>query len=105
TLLLMMAPIFPHISEELWHRIGNEESVHLQRWPEGDPEKAKEEDVTVVVQVNGRVRDKLVVAPDTDKAALEQMALASENVQKWLDGKQVRKVIVVPNRLVNVVVG
>jgi leucyl-tRNA synthetase len=105
SLLLMMAPIFPHISEELWHRIGNSDSVHLQSWPEGDPEKAKEDEVTVVVQVNGKNRDKLTVAPATANKTLEEMALATEGIQKWLDGKQVRKVIVVPDKLVNVVVG
>ncbi|MBI3961002.1 MAG: leucine--tRNA ligase [Chloroflexi bacterium] len=105
SLLLMMAPIFPHISEELWHRIGNSDSVHVQRWPVGDPEKAKEDEVTVVVQVNGKNRDKLTVAPATAAKFLEEMALASEGVQKWLDGKQVRKVIVVPDKLVNLVVG
>ncbi|GIV77218.1 MAG: leucine--tRNA ligase [Litorilinea sp.] len=105
TLILLMAPIFPHISEELWHRLGHTESVHLQRWPEGDPEKAREEEITVVVQVNGKVRDKLLVSPGTDKATLESQALALGNVQKWIDGKQVRKVIVVPDRLVNIVVG
>ncbi len=105
TLALLMAPTFTHISEELWHRLGHQESVHLQAWPKADPEKAKEEAVTVVIQVNGRVRDKLVVEPNIEKEVLKEMALASPNVQKWIDGKQVRKVIVVPGRLVNVVVG
>jgi leucyl-tRNA synthetase len=104
-LLLMMAPIYPHVSEELWHRTGHNQSIHLQSWPEGDPEKAKEEEVTIVVQVNGKVRDKLVVDPHERKEKLEQMALASPSVQKSIDGKKIRKVIVVPGRLVNVVVG
>jgi len=104
-LLLMMAPLFPHISEELWHRIGNDGSIHLQSWPVGDPEKAKEDELTIVVQVNGKNRDKLTVAPFTPAKVLEKMALASEGAQKWMDGKQVRKVIVVPDKLVNVVVG
>jgi len=104
-LLLMMAPLFPHISEELWHRIGNDGSIHLQSWPVGDPEKAKEDELTIVVQVNGKNRDKLTVAPFTPAKALEEMALATEGAQKWMDGKQVRKVIVVPDKLVNVVVG
>lgn len=105
SLLLMMAPIYPHISEELWHRIGNSDSVHLQRWPVGDPEKAKDDEITVVVQVNGKNRDKLTVVPATPVKTLEEMALATEGAQKWMDGKQVRKVIVVPDKLVNVVVG
>ncbi len=105
TLTLMMAPIFPHISEELWQRIGNTGSIHLAQWPQGDVEKAKEDEITVVVQVNGKNRDKIVVAPETGEETLERLALATEGVQKWLDGKQVRKVIVVPGRLVNVVIG
>ena len=100
-----MAPIFPHISEELWHRLGNEESVHVHAWPAGDPDKAREEEVTVVVQVNGKVRDKLTKAPGADQDALQEEALQLENVQRWLDGKTVRKVIVVPDKLVNIVVG
>jgi leucyl-tRNA synthetase len=105
TLVLLTAPLFPHISEELWQRLGNEGFVHLQSWPPGDAEKAREDEVTVVVQVNGKNRDKLNVAPDTSAQQLEELALATEGVQKWMDGKQVRKVIVVPGRLVNVVVG
>ena len=105
SLQIMMAPIFPHIAEELWHRQGNTSSIHLQRWPEGDPDKAREEAITVVVQINGKVRDKLVVAPGVDGAALEQQALALASVQKWLDGKPVRRVIVVPDKLVNIVIG
>jgi leucyl-tRNA synthetase len=105
TLLLMMAPIFPHISEELWHQRGHTASVHLQDWPTGDVEKAREDEVSVVVQVNGKVRDKLVVVPGTAQEELEQAALALQSVQKWTDGKQVRKVVVVPDRLVNIVVG
>jgi leucyl-tRNA synthetase len=106
TQLLLLAPIFPHISEELWQQVNpNSASVHVQSWPQGDPDKAQEDEITVVVQVNGKVRDKLVVAPGMGQDVLERDALALEGVQKWLDGKSVRKVIVVPDKLVNVVVG
>lgn len=104
-LVRMMAPIFPHISEELWHRMGHAESVHLQAWPQGDSEKAREDEITVVVQINGRVRDKLTVTPGTAKQVLEEQALSSPATQKWTDGKSIRKVIVVPDKLVNIVVG
>jgi leucyl-tRNA synthetase len=104
-LVLMMAPIFPHIADELWHRQGNTSSVHKQRWPVGDPEKAREEEITVVVQINGKVRDKLMVAPGTSGAELERAALQLSNVAKWLDGHPPRKVIVVPDKLVNIVAG
>jgi leucyl-tRNA synthetase len=105
TMLLLMAPIFPHISEELWQRRGHDSSVHLQSWPQGDAEKSRADEVAVVIQINGKVRDKLIVAPDTPSAVIESQALALENVQKWIDGKGVRKVIVVPNKLVNIVIG
>jgi leucyl-tRNA synthetase len=104
SLILMMAPIFPHIAEELWHRQGNTSSVHLQRWPEADADKARADEVTVIVQINGKVRDKLTVVPGTGQPELEQAALALDIVQKWLDGKQVQRVIAVPDKLVNIVV-
>ncbi|RIK55965.1 MAG: leucine--tRNA ligase [Chloroflexi bacterium] len=104
-LLRMMAPLFPHISEELWHRRGHMESVHLQHWPQGDPAKASEDEIAIVVQVNGKVRDKLIVAPGADRQTVEAQALALENVRRWLDGKSVRKVVVVPDKLVNIVAG
>jgi leucyl-tRNA synthetase len=103
--LKLMAPIFPHITEELWHRLGNATSIHLQTWPQGDPDKARENEIEVVVQVNGKVRDRLVVAPGTDQARLQEEALGLETIQKWINGKTVRKVIVVPDKLVNVVIG
>jgi leucyl-tRNA synthetase len=104
-LILMMAPIFPHISEELWHRLGHSESVHLQSWPQADTAKAQEDEVAVVVQINGKVRDKLLVSPGTSSQTLEDAALALETVRRWIDGKSVRKVVVVPDKLVNIVIG
>jgi leucyl-tRNA synthetase len=103
SLILMLAPIFPHIAEELWHRQGNTSSVHLQRWPEADPQKARVDEVTVIVQINGKVREKLVVPPGTPSADLERAALALEPVRKWLEGKQVQRAVVVPDKLVNIV--
>ncbi|MCX6045977.1 MAG: leucine--tRNA ligase [Chloroflexi bacterium] len=105
TVLKLMAPIFPHISEELWHHLGHTASVHLQSWPQGDAEKAREDEVEVVVQINGKIRERLMVTPGTASNALEQQALALETVQKWLEGKTIRRVIVVPDKLVNVVIG
>jgi leucyl-tRNA synthetase len=105
TMLLLMAPIFPHISEELWHRRGHSTSIHLQSWPQGSVEKSRADEIDVVIQINGKVRDKLVVAPGTPNATIEAQALALENVQKWIDGKGVRKVIVVPDKLINIVIG
>lgn len=102
SLLLMMAPIFPHISEELWRQRGHAESVHVQRFPVGDATKAQEQSVEIVVQVNGKIRERLSVAPGTPAGELESRGL--EAAARWLEGKPPRKVIVVPEKLVNVVV-
>jgi len=104
-LLRMMAPAMPHISEELWARIGQPYSIHTQSWPAGDPALAKAEVVEIAIQVNGKVRDHIEIAAEADEAAIEAAALASERVQQWIGGKAVRKVIVVPGRMVNIVVG
>jgi len=101
--LRMLAPIAPHIAEELWERLGKEYSVHAGFWPEVDESAAAEDEVTLVVQVNGKVRDRLVVPADIDDEAAREMALASDGARRFTDGKTVRKVIVVPGRLVNIV--
>jgi leucyl-tRNA synthetase len=100
----MMAPITPHIAEELWHRLGKPYSVHHQSWPEFDEEAAAEDEITLIVQVNGKVRDRINVPAGIGEEEARQLALASEAVLKLLDGKQPRKVIVVPGKLVNVVI-
>jgi len=101
--LRMMAPVAPHAAEELWHRLGHPGSVHTAAWPEVDREAAAEDEITLVVQVNGKVRDRLTVAAGIARDEAEQLALASEGAQKFTDGLTVRKVIVVPGRLVNIV--
>jgi leucyl-tRNA synthetase len=104
SLLLMTAPIAPHISEELWERIGGPYSVHQQPWPEADAELAREDDLTLVVQVNGKVRDRIRVPTDISEERAKELALASEQVRRHLDGKDPRRVIYVPGKLVNIVV-
>jgi leucyl-tRNA synthetase len=104
SLLLLLAPFTPHITEELWQRIGKTESVHLQSWPRWDEAVAAEETVTLVVQVNGRVRDRIDVPVGIEDAEAERLARESEAVQRHTEGKQVIKVVVVPGRLVNIVV-
>ena len=104
TLLLLLAPIAPHITEELWHRAGNEESIHLQAWPNADPAVAADEMVTLVVQVNGKVRDRIEVSPDIDEEAATAAALAAERVQPYLEQGELAKVIARPPGLVNLVV-
>ena len=104
TLLLLLAPCCPHIAEELWARTGRPYSIHLQPWPEYNPDLAAEEVITLVVQVNGRVRARLEVPADITEEAAREAALSDPNVQRHIAGKEVRKVIYVPGRLVNVVV-
>ena len=105
TLALMLAPFAPHLAEELWASLGGGDSVYHQTWPVYDEALAQAEEVTVVVQVNGRVRERLVVSLDNDEADIETLAFASENVQRFIADKTVRKIIHVPNKLVNIVVG
>ncbi len=109
-LLLMLAPETPHIAEELWQRRRGDEafdparSIHVQPWPAYEPALAQADMVTLVVQVNGKVREKLELPADVDEAAARAAALASPTIQKWLEGKQVRKVIYAGGKLINIVV-
>lgn len=104
SLIKLMSPIVPHITEEAWCDLGGKDSVHLSEWPKYDEKLAVTKSITVVIQVNGKLRDKLEVEPDLDKSILEKLALENEKAKAFMEGKQVVKVIVVPNRLVNIVV-
>jgi leucyl-tRNA synthetase len=104
TLLLLLAPVTPHLAEELWAKRKLPYSIHQQDWPAYDPEAAAEETITLVVQVNGKVRDRLQVPAGIGEADATQQALASEAVRRHLDGGSPRQVIYVPGRLVNIVV-
>ena len=104
TLLLLLAPIAPFVAEEVWQLRGGEGSVHVQAWPEADPDIARDESVTMVVQVNGKVRDRIEVAVEIDEAEAIALALASERVQGFLEGGEPKKVIARPPKLVNIVV-
>ncbi len=104
TLLLLMAPVTPHIAEELWVRRRHPYSIHQQTWPAYDAAAAAEELITLVVQINGKVRDRIEVAADIGEEAAKSAALASETVQKFLDGKQPQKMVYVPGKLVSIVV-
>jgi leucyl-tRNA synthetase len=102
-LVLMLAPMAPHLSEELWERLGRPYSVHQQPWPQWDPDLAAEETVEIVIQVNGKLRDRLLLPVGLDEEELRRHALASGKVQAAVGAREPRKVIVVPNKLVNVV--
>ena len=104
-LVLMIAPIAPHIAEELWSRLGHAGSLAYEPFPEADPALLVAESVTCVVQVKGKVRDRLEVSPDATEDELREAALAAPGVQRALDGAPVRKVIVRAPKLVNIVPG
>jgi leucyl-tRNA synthetase len=101
--LRMLAPVSPHISEELWFRLGKPYSIHTQKWPAVDEAAAADENITLVLQVNGKVRDRLIVPVTVTEAEAKAAAIANEAVIRALDGRIPRQVIYVPGRLVNVV--
>ncbi|MBA2266540.1 MAG: leucine--tRNA ligase [Chloroflexi bacterium] len=103
TLLVLLAPVTPHIAEELWERRGHAYSVHQQPWPEADASLAASDTIELPVQVDGKLRDRLVVTVDTPAEEIERMALTSEHVQRYLAGRPPLRVIQIPGRLVNVV--
>ena len=104
TLILLMAPITPYLAEELWERVGGGFSVHQQAWPEWDEALARPATIEVPVQVNGKVRARFEVEVDAPRETVERLALEQQNVQVHMGGRPPRKVIVIPNRLVNIVV-
>jgi leucyl-tRNA synthetase len=100
--VLLLAPYAPHLAEELWEKLGHKQSLAYAPWPKYDEALLKEDKVTVILQVNGKIRDRIEVPAQISVADLEKLALANERIQQHLTGKQVKKVIVVPGRLVNI---
>jgi leucyl-tRNA synthetase len=103
TLLLLLGPVSPHITEELWAALGHRESLFRQAWPTADPAALARDEVEIVVQVDGRVRGHLTAAVGAPETEIRELALHDGRVRPWLDGRQVAKVVVVPGRLVNIV--
>ena len=99
----LLSPVAPHLAEEIWEKLGNTETISYSEWPVFDESKLTADEVEVVLQVMGKVRSKINVPVDFSKEDLEKAALANEGIQKWLEGKTIRKVIVVPGKLVNFV--
>jgi leucyl-tRNA synthetase len=102
--VLVLAPFAPHLAEELWEKLGHNGSLAYETWPTFDPRMLREELVEVILQINGRIRAKLSVALDTPEQELERLCLADENIRRHVEGKRIAKVIVVKNKLVNLVV-
>jgi leucyl-tRNA synthetase len=103
-LLRLLAPISPHVTHELWRELGYGEDILRAAWPEPDPSALEQDEIELVVQVNGKLRGSIRIAKNTGKDAIEAAALANEQVRKFVAGQSVRKIVVVPGRLVNVVV-
>ncbi|HXK39396.1 MAG TPA: class I tRNA ligase family protein, partial [Candidatus Paceibacterota bacterium] len=104
TLLMLLAPFAPFLTEELWHELGHDTSIHTAAWPEHDPLKLAGSEVTIAIQVNGKLRGSITAARDTDEATALGIARGEESLEKWLNGKDIIKVIYVPNRVLNLVV-
>ena len=104
SLLQILAPFAPHITEELWYELGRTDTIHVDHWPKWDEKYLVSDVMTIIVQVNGKLRAKLELPADTNKDAIEQAALADENVVKFTSNKPPKKVIYVPNKLVNIVI-
>ena len=103
TLVLLLAPMAPHIAEELWGELGHATTIAFEPWPTADEVLLHDDTIMLVLQINGKKRDEILVPADASNEAIEKVALASERVQKHLDGRDPKKVIVVPGRLVNIV--
>ena len=103
-LILILSPFVPHICEEMWEHMGETKSVTAMRWPEYDESALVKDTVEVVVQINGKVKDKVVVSADADKGQLEKIALENDKIKRLLEGRSVVKVVAVPGRLINIVV-
>ncbi len=103
SILLLLNPITPHIAHELWKVLGHNEDIDLAPWPQADKAALVEDEKLIIVQVNGKVRAKMTIAADASKESIEASAKEQPNVQQFIEGKTIRKVIVVPGKLVNIV--
>ncbi|MBW1838996.1 MAG: class I tRNA ligase family protein, partial [Deltaproteobacteria bacterium] len=102
--IVLLSPITPHIAEELWEKLGEKESILKIPWPAYDVSAMVEEEILIVIQVNGKLRSRITVPVDSSNEEVKKIALSDEKTQGWIAGKEIKKVIVVPKKLVNVVV-
>ena len=99
----LLAPVAPHIAEELWEKLGHTETITYEAWPAFDEAKLVDNEVEIVIQINGKVKTKLMVPTDTTREQLEEIAMGEESIKEQIEGKTIRKVIAVPGKLVNIV--
>ena len=104
TLLLLLAPITPHLAEEIWARVGNAYSIHEQRWPEWDEAMLVQETREIPIQVNGKVRGRITIPTDAAETLIREEALSEPNVRRYIEGREVVKVIIPRKKLVSIVV-
>ena len=104
TIVLLLSPFVPHICEEIWHDIGYDSYILHESWPKYNERFTKQDMITLVIQVNGKLRERLEVQRDTDRETLKKIALDNEKIKKYTQGKNVSQVIVIPNKLLNIVV-
>jgi len=102
--LKLLSPFAPHLVEELWSELGHDKTISYGKWPAYNPELAVDKEITLAVQINGKLRDTLVVVPEIPEEEVKQLALQSEKIQKWLEGKEPKKVIYVKGKLISIVV-
>jgi len=102
--LKLLAPFAPFISEELWEKLGHKTSIHLENWPQYQKKLIQENQFELVIQINGKVRDKILVATDISQKQAEKIALSQEKIVKLMSGQKIKKIIFVKNRLINIVV-
>jgi leucyl-tRNA synthetase len=105
TFTLLLSPLAPHVAEELWQVLGHEQTLAYEPWPTYDPALLKDEEIEIPVQVNGKLRGRVVVPADAGRDAIEAAARGDERIAALIDGKTIRKVVIVPGKLVNFVVG
>jgi len=101
--LILLAPFAPHLTEELWHFLGHKDSIHNQRWPKYDKELVKEKKITLIIQINGKVREKMAAEAGISEEEAKKIALESKKIKKYLKGKEVKRIIFVPDKLINIV--
>jgi len=102
--LILFSPFAPHICEELWKELGHKKSITLEKWPQYDPKLIKEDFISLVIQVNGRVKGSVEAKADITQAEAEELAISQEKIKNWVEGKEIKKVIFVPGKLINIVI-
>jgi len=103
TIVVLLSPFVPHFAEELWETLGNRASIIKTRWPDYDPEAVLEDEILIVIQVNGRLRDRMTIPTSYGEEEVKAWALKSERIRKLVEGKEIKRVILVPKKLVNIV--